>query len=955
MSAELDFGAWLQRRRRGLGFTQAELGQRIGYSGETIRKVEAGALRPSRPMVERLADSLDIPAAERRAFLRFALDDFTDDFGVGTVVASIPLSAGARPNLPSLPTPPTRLVGRDADATAVHQILSRPEVRYVTLTGPGGVGKTRLALEVARRAAPDFPNGVLFVDLAPVTEPDLVASTLTRALGLKDRPGATPTDNLKAFLARQRLLLVLDNYEQIVASAPWLADILGVAPTVKALVTSRVPLRLRGEREFSVPPLTLPDRAVWRAASSDPQALAQSPAVQLFLDRMQDIQPDFTLTVDNTLAIAEICARLDGLPLALELAAARSKVLAPADLARRLDRRLALLTTGPSDLPTRQQTLRATIDWSYGLLTRAEQALFARLGVLVGGFTLESAHAVGHDGDPVDDVLAGLHSLADKSLVRPVTPLQTSGAATGERRFTMLETVREYALEKLAARGESHALRQRHADFFLRVAEQAEAPLMGAAQALWLDRLNQEWENLRAAWGWFMEHERVEAALRLASALRRFWEVQADPSEGRLWLREGLARGQGVEPAVRAKALHTLANLLSNAGDHRGAIVLGEQAWRLRRELGDDQGTARTLNNLAIALWYQGEYRRAQILYEESLTIKRRLNDRLGIAYSLNNLGLLALDLDEYERAWALLSEGLNLRRELGDRLGAAISLMNQGIVAQQQGDLAQAVSRYETSLVDLISLDDRPSIARAQNNLALAVAQQGDFKRAHDLLDASQAWRREVGNARELALGLLNVAQVALYEGDLSQARLAAEDGLTLARQEGHRLHMARALNLVGRVALKERRFDGLFPVFEEAVGLAELVGNRREVLRADLGLGWLAYDHTDLEHAQRHFSSCLGLAHAMGAHLSVAESLEALGAVYLARYQPTRGALLLGHATVLRERRGAPVPPCDKPDLDASLATLRHQLSAAELADAWAAGAARPIHDIVAQETGR
>jgi predicted ATPase/class 3 adenylate cyclase len=564
--------------------------------------------------------------------------------------------AGRPNNLPAQPTP---LVGREREAAAAVALLGRDDVRLLTLTGPGGTGKTRLGLQVAADLLEAFPDGCWFVDLAPLADPALVPSAIASVLGVREEGGRPLAEALADHLRDKALLLVLDNLEQLLpAAAPGIGGLLAACPGLTVLATSRAPLRLRAEREWPVPPLGLPDRA--RLPPLD--RLTQYAAVRLFAERAQAVRPDFAVTTANAPAVAEICWRLDGLPLAIELAAARVKAFPPEALLRRLERRLGALTGGARDLPLRQQTLRGAIAWSHDLLGEAERVLFRRLAVFAGGATLEAAEAVaGPDGEA--DVFGALASLVDQSLVR-----QGEGPGAlpeGEPRFSMLETIREYGLEQLERSGEAEEAHERHATFFLALAEAAEGELGGPAQGAWLGRLEDEHANLRAALGWALERE-PGTALRLGGALRGFWEARGHLTEGRGWLERALAGGGGAPAELRAKGLRGAGYLAYRQGDYERAVTQFGEGLALNRALGDRAGIANSLTNLGVVAHRRGEPDRAAALYEEGLGLCRELGDRAGIARSLVNLGAVALDRGEPDRAATLLEESLGLARGLG-------------------------------------------------------------------------------------------------------------------------------------------------------------------------------------------------------------------------------------------------------------------------------------------------
>jgi predicted ATPase/class 3 adenylate cyclase/Tfp pilus assembly protein PilF len=686
----------------------------------------------------------DLPHPEQ--IFQLAAPDLPSDF--------LPLKTlDSRPN--NLPATPAPLIGREHEVEAACALLRQAAVRLLTLTGPGGIGKTRIALQVAAALLDHFVGGVFFVALAPINDPDLVAATIAQTLGVREAAGKPLAESLMDYLQNKDMLLVLDNFEQVVEAAPLLAGMLAGCPKLKVLITSRAVLHLSGEHEFVVPPLASPDPR----RLPDIEALAQYEAIRLFVERAQAVKADFALTNENALAVAEICQRLDGLPLAIELAAARSKLFAPSALLARLagtkrDSSLRLLTGGARDLPARQQTLRSAIDWSYDLLDAGEQTLFARLGVFVGGWTLEAAEAVCQfrieneelrtDPDTFS-IFEGLAALVDKSLLR-----QEAGV-DGEPRFTMLGTIREYALERLVTREDAESSRHLHAWHYLALAEAAEPALTGPQQALWLARLEQEHDNMRAALQWLLDRGEAETAIRLSGALGRFWYVHGHPSEGRRWLEGALAQshlhaGVQLPAAVRSKALNGAGALAWMQGDYVQATTFFTESLALRRELGDKQGIASSLGNLGLVALRQGEYERAEALLTENLALYRELGHQRGIARALNNLGVVTQHQGNYDRATAFLEESMALQRGLGDKGGIASSLANLGEIARYQGDYARATALYEESLALYRELGDRNRIVDCLEGLAVVAGAKEQAARAARLFGAAEALRESIG-----------------------------------------------------------------------------------------------------------------------------------------------------------------------------------------------------------------
>lgn len=646
--------------------------------------------------------------------------------------------------LHNLPVQPTPLLGREREMDAVCALMRDDAVRLVTLTGPGGIGKTRLGLQVAAEVSDHFPDGVCFVALASLTDPSLLAPTIAQTLGLRESGDRSAVESLRAYVAEQRRLLLLDNFEQVVRAAPQVADLLSWSTGLKVLVTSREPLHIRGEHEYLVPPLAAPVGLKRGASGSVPRA-SEYAAVALFVERARAVKPDFTLTDTNITAIAEICARLDGLPLAIELAAARSKLLSPQAMLPRLTARLQLLTAGPRDLPERQQTLRGAIGWSYDLLTPEERMVFRRLAVFADAFALDAASDVcPAAGALQSDVLDSLSSLVDKSLLRQWEPDE------GEPRFSMLETVREFAQEQLAASDEAHATARAHATYYLRFAERAEPYLTRAEQSAWLEQLEREHGNLRAALDWARERGDLAVGLHLASAIWRFWYTHGHLSEGRWWLDALLAQPGSREshPAAAAKALYGAATLASTQADTARAIALWQESLALFRAQGDHAGTASALNALGLMALQQGDVDRAAALCAESLAVSREMADPYAIARGLLSLGQTAYVRGDYQRAREFFEECLALNQDAGDKSHSAVALLNLGHVAREQGDLAQADARYRESLLLSQELGDKLRIARSLEGIVMVATARDRLDWAARLLGAAFSLRAELGAA---------------------------------------------------------------------------------------------------------------------------------------------------------------------------------------------------------------
>ena len=813
------FGALLRRYRLAAGLSQEALAEDAGLSARAIAALESGErVTPHHDTVRLLARALQLTVPEHERL-------------EGTVRRR----RGPPPTFllpsrlpyPALPVVLTSFVGRERERATVRAMLTQD--RLVTLTGPPGTGKTRLALRVAAEVRDDFVDGVVFVSLAPLTDPTLVLPTVARTLGVRQAGNRSLAAVLQDALRDRCMLLLLDNFEQVVAAAPRVTDLLAACPHVKVLVTSRSVLRLSGERTFPVLPLAVPDPQHFPSLDD----LRHVASVRLFTDRARDANPDFTLTAVEAPAVATICRRLDGLPLALELAAARLRVLTPTELLARLARRLPLLTGGPQDLPARQRTLRDTIAWSHNLLGAEERALFRRLAVFAGGFTLAAAETIGTGpgGGASGAILDGLEALVTHSLVRRED--------NAEGRFGMLETIREYAREQLDASGEAEPVCRVHATFYLALAERAYAERAGPLQSVWFDQLECDHENLLAALAWADAADDPSTGLQLAAVLHRFWTTRGHLRAGRSWLARLLAAPPAAAPdgparSARAHALLAAGVLAHDQGDFPAARAYLEASLALRREWGDVGAIAEALNGVGLVALAQGDDEGAVKVLEESLTLSGQHGVTLFTYRALHFLGDVLASRGEYQRAAALLQEALLLERAQGDSCSVAWTLRSLADLTWWRGERAATGALLEESLTISRQARDPRGIAETLRRQADMALDSGDGVVARGCLNEALRLQRQVGQRGELAGTLEGFGGLAAAAGQWARALHLAGAAAALREAVGARCapgqradRMASARQALGEAAAAAAWTAGRAMSLEEAVTYAVADGS--------------------------------------------------------------------------------------------------------------------------------
>jgi predicted ATPase/transcriptional regulator with XRE-family HTH domain len=742
------FGEWVKRRRQALHLTQHQLAQSVYCSIEAVRKIEQNARRPSQTMAERLGECLAVAEVERPLFVRAARGEMPTSrlSAPETPMAVVQWSDDRDPGRP--PIPPTRLVGRAADVGQVCALVQRPGCRLVTLTGPPGVGKTRLAIEVAAGLHASFVDGVYFIPLAALRESDLILPRIAQSLHLSPRHGESALARLIRRFDGRSALLVLDNFEQLLTGASSLAALVMALPDLKLLVTSRSPLRLSGEHRFVVQPLRVPDVRTATELLDLDAAIADYPGVELLVERTLSAGSQVSPEPANVRALATVCARLDGLPLALELAAARMSVFTPLDLLQRINDRFSLLTAGAADLPARQRTLLHAVDWSHELLERSQQQLLARLAVFLGGFTLDAVEETcGVQGESRSDLFADLAVLVDSNLVRRVD------GTSGTVRFDMLEIIREYALRKLHASGEQEMLRRWHAEYFLSLAEHAESRWDRVDESVLLKKFLAEHDNLREVLRWAIAHEQSAFALRFNAALYGYWLYMADLTDARRWVELALSLAAShpspLLVADTAKVRNVLGYALAVLGDPSAARAQFEQAEREYRELSDERLMAWSLRGCGFTYMIGGDTARARSFFQRSLAMTFAIHDDWGLAWSMFDLGYTALTEGDLSGALQLLGEAWLRCRAQGIMFGQFRALLALGFAHLQHDELAEAGARYVEALALAREVAFRQYTPDGLEGAARVALMQGQAVRAATLFAAAHTSRTTTGLAR--------------------------------------------------------------------------------------------------------------------------------------------------------------------------------------------------------------
>jgi predicted ATPase/DNA-binding XRE family transcriptional regulator len=898
--AEVSFGEWLKRRRGAAGLTQEQLASQINCSTSALRKFESEERRPSAEVVKQLADVFNISLEERVSFLRYARGDWQALSAIDSEDA--PWRTPHVPTTPrtNLPNSMSSFIGRNKELEEIKSFIIRN--RLVTLAGLGGIGKTRLSLETARKMADTFPDGIWFVELAPVLEPALVPQVMINTLGLIEQANRSPQTILVDFLRDKKSFLILDNCEHVIQACAQLAEtLLQACPDLKILATSREPLGIPGELTFNVAPLSIPDIGQPFAADH----LADYEAVRLFLERAQTVLPDFKLTIHNAFAISQVCQHLDGIPLALELAAARVRGLGIEQIASRLDDRFHLLTGGARTVLPRHQTLQASIDWSHDLLTESERVLLRRLSIFAGGWTLEAAEQVCADGGiNSNQILDLLLHLVDKSLV--VAETQAT-----ETRYQMLETIRQYAREKLWAAGEEENMRQRQLVYFVDLAERAELNLRAFDMVIWLDRMEAELDNIRMALDWAQESD-IEAQLRLASALLWFWHIRGHVNEGVDWLERGLsldALEQGDQP-LRPRRAMIRGKALNATGLLRGEAHIGKAA----------------------------EY------FEESLLLFKALGSpgKQGMAYALMGLA-----------GWTGIpknDQSLSLFREVNDKFGIAQCLMSRANYARIEGDFIRAKTIGEEHLVLRKEIGDKDGISIAQAHLGAIVLRQGDYQQARELFESSLSGFREVGNVQFVCMAFSGLSAIAREQNQLEQAAEILQESLFVAQNAGLTYATPTIFDDLGRLACEQGNYDLATKMFNEELIMCRDIEDKHGTASALHGLGQIAQSTGNHFVAHSFYSKSIWLGSEISSLWIVIINLAAFAQLATTYEEFEKAGRLIGLIETRFPSLRFELFPTKRAEVDQSIVTARAALGEEAFATAYEEGKNMTLDEAIA-----
>ena len=937
----LHFSEWLKRRRQQLDLTQEQLAQRASCSVFAIRKIESGERRPSRQLAELLAQSLEIPCEEQAVFIKAARGESSMERLAS--VARMP-SRDSQPAVKSSPLPVdlpkalTPFIGREPELSALGQLLCDPQCVLLTIVGPGGIGKTRLAIEAANQCRDRFPDGVWFVPLAALNSPGLLVAAIAGALDFRIQDPADPQTQLLRYLREKRTLLILDNAEHLLEGVGLFAEILHACPGIKLLVTSRERLNLLSEWVFEI--LGLPVPPGDRVEQSESYS-----SVALFLQSARRACPGFLLDDTDRAEIACICRLVEGMPLAIELAASWVRTLSTTEIAAEIERNLDFLSTSARDVPERHRSMRAVFDHSWEMLSAEEQQVLCRLSDFRGGFTRQAAEQVAGASLPI------LSSLVNRTLVR-LSQAQLHGRIV---RYDLHELIRQYCATHLAEDPQAYAAAQeRHCAFFLALAETADQELKGPRQLEWLNRLEQELANLRAAWEWALKSNAAaqlmnEPALRLSGALRWFWRMRGLFHEGRNWLMEALQQSSGRPTAGRARALLGMSLILNGLGDLGAARPLAEESAAIYRELGDQRGLAEALTITGLTLVWQGEAILGRTRLEEALTLYREAGDRWGEAQVLYRLGSFLSDYGGDQVGQGMLAESAAILEELGESYLFAGVLASLGVVETSLGNYAAARAHFEHSLAIAREIGHPWGIADVLTNLGCLFRIQGDYGTAQTCLESAQRVYQEHPHSTWEIDVLCALVENNITQGDFSSAQLHLRAVSNLFRLSENKWLQVLVLYFRGLLAFYQGDAGEAVVSLGETTALAREGQYKPDLARALIAMGRVRRTLSEFGQASELILEGLALFRTLGHKLGIATALEELAAVLAAKDEGSQAAMLFSVAHTLREKLGAPLPPVDSTTYDAAIAASRTQLGETAFQAIWASASARPFQEVV------
>ncbi|HLO27840.1 MAG TPA: tetratricopeptide repeat protein [Anaerolineales bacterium] len=935
----LHFSEWLKRRRQELDLTQEQLAQGASCSVFAIRKMESGERRPSRQLAGMLAQSLEIPAENQPTFIQVARGERSIEYLPALIPSRASLPAEEpRPTTGNLPRSLTPFIGREPELAALGQLLQDPQCSLITIVGPGGIGKTRLAIEATQYVQDFFPDGIWFVPLAPLNSPTLMVPTIADTINFRFQDPADPQTRLLRYLCDKRSLIILDNAEHLLDGAGLFTELLNACPQVKLLVTSRERLNLLSEWVFEIMGLPVP-------ASDRVEQFESYSSVALFLQSARRAFPRFMLDEIERAGIVDICRLVEGMPLAIELAASWLRTLSTAEIAAEIEHNLDFLSTSAPDVPERHHSMRAVFDHSWEMLSADEQQVLCQLSVFRGGFQRQAAEQV------TGASLSILSALADRTLLRR-SQAQLRGRTV---RYDLHELIRQYCAAHLAEDPQAYAAaHERHCAFFLALAETADQELKGPKQLEWLNRLEQELGNLRAALEWTLKSNAAaqpmgELALRLAGALRWFWRMRSHFHEGHNWLVEALRQSSEKTTAGRASALLGMSLILNGLGDLRAARPLAEESVALYRELGDQRGLAEALTITGLTLVWQGEAVLSHARLEEALTLSREAGDRWGEAQVLYRLGSFLSDYGGDRVGPGMLAESAAILEELGESYLFSGVLDSLGVVETSLGDYAAARTHFERSLAVAREIGHPWGIADALTNLGCLFRIQGDYGTAQSHLESAHRIYQEHGRSTWEIDVLCALMENKIAQGDFSSAQLHLQAASNLFKlSENKWLHVL-LLYFRGMLAYYQGDAGEAAGLLGETTALTRESQYKPDLARALIALGRVKRTLGEFEQASELILEGLDLFRTLGHKLGMAIALEELAAVCAAQNEGGQATMLFSVAHTLREKLGAPLPPVDSTAYDSAIAANRTQLGETAFKEIWASASVRPFQEVV------